>query len=261
MELSCNSTMEFSNLKTTVDLVELSKVFGYTEAVSPLNLSIKKGELFGFLGPNGAGKTTTIKMMTGLLEPTRGKVEICGIDMWKEPLKAKKHIAYIPDHPHIYQKLTGWEYLRFIGSVYQVPKQSFLKRAMYYSELLELGESMDYLIETYSLGMKQKLILSGALVHDPHVIILDEPTVGLDPDSTIKLKQLLRKLCERGTTIFMSTHNLNIAESMCDRTGIISEGKLIASGTIDELRGKGGSDRDSLEDIFLQLTKNIPQIT
>lgn len=239
---------------TTITLSELAKSYGGKRAVSSLDLTVYKGELFGFLGPNGAGKTTTIKMMTGLLEPTQGSVEICGIDMWRSPLEAKRHIAYLPDQPNIYPKLTGWEYLRFIGSVFQVAAETFQQRADDYLRLFNLTEAADDLIESYSHGMKQKIALCGALVHEPDVLILDEPTVGLDPGSAQKLKQLLRKLCGRGMTVFMSTHILEIAQSMCDRVGIITEGRLIAAGTMEELRGSGDREQASLEDIFLQLT-------
>lgn len=235
-------------------LSDLTKSYGGTEAVKSLNLNVYKGELFGFLGPNGAGKTTTIKMMTGLLEPTRGKVEIHGIDMWQQPLEAKRHIAYLPDQPHVYPKLTGWEYLQFIGSVFQVAEDVFQKRAEHYLRLFELTEAVDDLIESYSHGMTQKIAICGALVHEPDILFLDEPTVGLDPGSARKLKQLLRQLCNRGKTVFMSTHILEIAESMCDRVGIITKGTVIALGTMDELRETNGGNQASLEDIFLQLT-------
>ncbi|MBU9720375.1 MULTISPECIES: ABC transporter ATP-binding protein [Bacillaceae] len=239
---------------TTIKLSNLKKTYGKAEAVQPLNLTINEGELFGFLGPNGAGKTTTIKMMTGLLEPTEGTVEIAGVDMWKKPLKAKRNIAYLPDQPNLYPKLTGWEYLKFIASVFKVSEETFQARAEKYLHMFNLTDSVDELLESYSHGMKQKIALVGALVHDPKVIFLDEPTVGLDPGSARKLKQLLRNLCDQGTTVFMSTHILEIAETMCDRVGIITEGSLLAIGTMEELRKQGGNNNASLEDIFLELT-------
>ncbi|MCD8510343.1 MAG: ABC transporter ATP-binding protein [Bacillus sp. (in: Bacteria)] len=238
----------------TIKLQQVTKTYGKSEAVKPLDLTINKGELFGFLGPNGAGKTTTIKMMTGLLEPTGGKIEICGIDMWQKPLEAKKHIAYLPDQPNLYPKLTGWEFLRFVGSVYKVKEEDFVERAEKYLHLFNLTNSADELLESYSHGMKQKIALVSALIHDPDIIFLDEPTVGLDPSSARKLKRLLRDLCDQGTTVFMSTHILEIAENMCDRVGIITSGSLLALGTMEELRAKGGNQQASLEDIFLELT-------
>ncbi|MDQ0253478.1 ABC-2 type transport system ATP-binding protein [Evansella vedderi] len=238
----------------TIELKDIQKTYGKTEAVKHLNLTISEGELFGFLGPNGAGKTTTIKMMTGLLEPTEGTVEICGFDMWKKPMEAKRNIAYLPDQPNLYPKLTGWEFLRFIASVYQVNEDDFLERAEKYLHMFHLTDSAEDLLESYSHGMKQKIALVGALVHDPKVIFLDEPTVGLDPGSARKLKELLRELCDQGTTVFMSTHILEIAENMCDRVGIITNGSLLALGTMEELRAQGGNDKATLEDIFLELT-------
>jgi ABC-2 type transport system ATP-binding protein len=235
----------------------LSKRFGDFTAVEPLDLEIRPGELFGFLGPNGSGKTTTIRMLTGLLEPTTGTAEISGIDIWQHPLDAKRHLAYVPDEPNIFPKLTGWEFLRFIGSVFGMAERTFQQRA---EELLDLfgmtGQAGD-LVETYSHGMRQKIAVSAALVHQPDVIFLDEPTVGLDPRSARTLKVLLRRVCDNGATVFLTTHILDIAERMCDRVGIIDHGKLIALGTMDELRGRSAQAHASLEDVFLQLTGGV----
>lgn len=238
----------------SIQIKKLQKNYGNYQAVKSLDLTVQKGELFCFLGPNGAGKTTTIKMMTGLLEPSAGDISICGIDIWKSPVEAKQHIAYVPDHPNLYPKLTGREFLRFIGSVFQMPQQTFEKRMEEYLELFQLTHRADELIEGYSHGMKQKISLCAALIHQPNVLFLDEPTVGLDPKSARTLKSLLRKLCDNGMTVFMSTHILEIAEQMCDRVGIIFEGELIALGTMEELREKGSKEHATLEDIFLQLT-------
>ena len=237
-----------------IRLTGVVKRYGGFTAVDGLNLSVAPGELFGFLGPNGSGKTTSIKMMTGLLEPTAGVVELCGIDVWRAPLAAKALLAYVPDEPNIFPKLTGWEFLRFIGAVFQLPPELFQRRAQELLELFDLSERAGELLDTYSHGMKQKLALCAALVHAPRVIFLDEPTVGLDPRSARTLKALLRQACDAGATVFLTTHILEIAEQMCDRIGIIQSGRLIALGTVDELRQQGGDAGASLEDIFLQLT-------
>lgn len=238
----------------SIKLTNLAKSYRRQEAVQNLSLEVKKGELFGFLGPNGAGKTTTIKMLTGLLEPTSGSAEIKGIDIWKNPIEAKKRIAYVPDQPNLYPKLTGWDYLEFIASVFGVPQEKFQSKAKELLQIFTLTEQADDLIESYSHGMKQKIAICGALVHEPEVLFLDEPTVGLDPKSARSLKNLLRELCDDGMTAFVSTHILEIAEQMCDRVGIILDGKITALGTMDELRSSGGNSDQSLEDIFLELT-------
>jgi len=239
---------------TAIKLLNLTKSYRKNAAVKNISLDVQKGELFGFLGPNGAGKTTTIKMMTGLLKPTEGSAEINGIDIWKDPIGAKKKIAYVPDQPNLYPKLTGWDYLEFIASVFRVPKKQFQTTAAELLETFSLTQDAHDLIESYSHGMKQKIAICGALVSDPDVFFLDEPTVGLDPKSARSLKNLLREQCDNGMTVFMSTHILEIAEQMCDRIGIIFSGDIIAMGTMDELRTQGGSADKSLEDIFLELT-------
>ena len=235
-----------------VVLSELYKSYGITTKVGPISLSVPKGELFGFLGPNGAGKTTTIKMMCGLLEPTSGEASIAGIDIWKNPLDAKAKLAYVPDEPNLYPKLSGWEFLRFIGSVFHLRKEYFEKRSKELVRLFKLDAQADDLIETYSHGMRQKIALCAALIHEPEVMFLDEPTVGLDPASARHLKLLLRQICDKGTTVFLSTHILEIAERMCDRIGILNKGKVIALGTFEELRGSNANA--SLEEVFLELT-------
>lgn len=237
-----------------IRITNLSKSYGNYQAVKNLNLTVQKGELFGFLGPNGAGKTTTIKMMTGLLEPTNGAIEIGGINVWKSPLEAKRKIAYVPDQPNLYPKLTGWEFLQFVASVFQIPEKEFEKKAAELLRLYGLTDRSSELIEGYSHGMKQKIALCGALIHNPDVLFLDEPTVGLDPKSARTLKSHLRLLCNQGTTVFLTTHILEIAEQMCDRVGIISDGHVIALGTMKELREQEGLSDKSLEDIFLELT-------
>jgi len=235
----------------------LSKSFGSFKAVKNINLEINKGELFCFLGPNGAGKTTTIKMMTGLLEPQSGQIEIAGVDIWTSPVHAKQKMAYIPDQPILYPKLSGREFLRFIGSVYQIEQTVFEERMEKYLSLFQLSDRADELIESYSHGMKQKINLCSAFIHQPEVLFLDEPTVGLDPKAAKTLKDLLQSLCRQGMTVFMTTHILEIAEQMCDRVGIIKDGEIIAIGTMDELRQQEGKEQSSLEDIFLELTGDV----
>lgn len=240
---------------TAIRATGLSKRFGKNLAVDCLDLDVARGELFGFLGPNGSGKTTTIRMMTGLLAPTSGSVSISGIDVWSNPLAAKARFAYVPDEPSLFPKLTAWEYLRFIASVFGMPPEIYRQRAGELLRVFEIADRADELIESYSHGMRQKVALAGGLLHSPEVIFLDEPTVGLDPPSARTLKTLLRRVCDNGATVFLTTHILEIAEQMCDRIAIIKAGRIIALGTIDELRQqRGGSERQSLEDLFIELT-------
>ncbi|MGC8669250.1 MAG: ABC transporter ATP-binding protein [Chthonomonadales bacterium] len=239
---------------TMIECMGLTKVFGTLCAVDHLDLEVRRGELFGFLGPNGAGKTTTIKLMTGLLRPTSGTAVIGGFNIERDALRAKAIIGYIPDNPFLYEKLTGREFLNFMADLYSVPWEGRQRRIEDLLRLFELADKGDDLIQGYSRGMRQKIALAGALIHQPQVIFLDEPTVGLDPRSARLMKDILRKLCEDGITIFMSTHILEVAERMCDRFAIIHRGKRIAGGTMEELRRQAASDTTSLEDIFLELT-------
>ncbi|MCZ7553161.1 MAG: ABC transporter ATP-binding protein [Anaerolineales bacterium] len=218
-----------------------------------VSFEVAPGEIFGFLGPNGAGKTTTIKMIVGLLKPTSGVVRVAGYDVQTEPLLAKNFCGYVPDEPNLYPKLSGRELLHFVGSLYRLPPEQVRRRTDELLRLFELAQAGDDTIDSYSHGMQQKTALAAALVHDPKVLVLDEPTVGLDPRSARLIKDLLRQMAERGAAIFLSTHILEIAERMCDRIGIINEGRLIAVGTMDELRG-ANQGKTSLEDIFLNLT-------
>lgn len=231
----------------------LTKEFGKTKAIDSLNLEIKDGEIFGFLGPNGAGKTTTLKIMAGLLKPTSGRVFINGLDIWEEPEKVKRIIGFVPDRPFVYGKLTGREFLNFIADLYDVEEERE-KRIDEMLELFDLSTWADELIESYSHGMKQRLIMAGAFLHNPSVFIVDEPMIGLDPVGIRMLKNLFKKMQEMGRTVFMSTHILEIAEEVCTKIGIINNGRLIAEGTIDELRRKAKSDSPHLETIFLKLT-------
>jgi ABC-2 type transport system ATP-binding protein len=230
----------------------LHKVYGAHVAVQRVDLVVQPGEILGFLGPNGAGKTTTIKMLTGLIAPTAGRALIGGHDIQREPVAAKAMLGYVPDTPNLYGKLTGWEFLRFMSRLYRVPPDQAERRAAELLRVFDLTPAASDLIEGYSHGMQQKMALAGALVHDPKVLFLDEPTVGLDPRSARLIKDLLGQLRTLGTAVFFSTHILEIAERMCDRVVIINEGQVIAAGTMDELRARGGEG--SLEDIFLSLT-------
>jgi ABC-2 type transport system ATP-binding protein len=237
-----------------LSIKNLTKKYDSFVAVDGLSLEVRSGELFGFLGPNGAGKTTTIKMVCGLLRPTSGAIEVEGFDIVKEPLRAKAVLGLVPDAPVLYKKLTGREFVRFAGELYRVDPRTMVKRIDDLVRLLDMGESADNLIETYSHGMKQKTSLMAALVHDPKVVVLDEPTVGLDPRSAKIVKDVLKALCTMGKTVFMSTHILEIAERVCDRVGIINKGRLVAVGSIAELKNKSTEGGVSLEDVFLELT-------
>ena len=237
-----------------IETINLTKNFGKTTAVNKLNLIVKRGEIFGFLGPNGAGKTTTIKLMTGLLRPTSGIVKIMGKDVQENPVEAKRAIGLIPEEPQIYDKLTGKEFLRFMGNLFGIDKKEIEKRIKELLKIFDLSEKGEELIQSYSHGMKQKITIAGALIHSPEILFFDEPTVGLDPKSAKIIKDILKLRAKAGDCIFMSTHILEIAERLCDRVGIIQNGQLIAVGNIEELRGLSVEKKSNLEEIFLQLT-------
>jgi ABC-2 type transport system ATP-binding protein len=237
-----------------LSLKGLTKRYDGLLAVDNLSLDMNPGELFGFLGPNGAGKTTTIKMICGLLKPTSGTVEVGGFEITSQPIKAKAILGLVPDTPVLYKKLTGRELVRFVGELYSIDRKTVEKRTADLLELLDMTKSADDIIETYSHGMRQKTSIMAALIHDPTVVVLDEPTVGLDPRSARVVKDVLRALCGMGKTIFMSTHILEIAERVCDRVGIINQGRLVAVGSIADLKAKSTAGIVSLEDIFLELT-------
>jgi ABC-2 type transport system ATP-binding protein len=236
----------------------LVKKYDSVLAVDGLDLQIPTGELFGFIGPNGAGKTTTIKLLVGLLKPTSGTIHIDGINLEQNPIEVKKIIGYIPDRPFLYNKLTGREYLEFVAGLYSLDRDIARDRAKQFFEFFDLQEFADEMIEGYSHGMKQKLIISGALIHKPKVVIVDEPLVGLDPKGARQVKQLFQNLCENGTTVFMSTHTLGIAETLCHRVGIIQKGKMLALGTVEQLRSQAEHQHGDLEEVFLKLTSVIP---
>ena len=237
-----------------IKLTQLTKRYGTFTAVDRLDLEVPAGQLFGFLGPNGAGKTTTLRMIAGILKPTTGSVEIGGVALERYPRSAKMKMGYIPDRPYVYDKLTGAEFMRFVAALYGQEGPAIEKRIDELLEIFDLGAWKDELTESYSHGMRQKLIISSALVHRPEVIVVDEPMVGLDPKSARTLKDLFREFCARGGTVLMSTHTLEIAEGMCDIIGIIQGGRIVAHGTMDELREQHAAGDASLEELFLKLT-------
>lgn len=240
-----------------IELIELTKRFGQLVAVDHINLHVKEGEIFGFLGPNGAGKTTTIKMLAGLLKPTSGRALIDGYDVVAHPMEAKRVVGFIPDQPFLYEKLTGVEFLKFMGSLFGMKKDEIQPGISDLLGLFELDGWGEELIESYSHGMKQRLVMSAALLHNPKLIIVDEPMVGLDPKGINLVKRIFRQKSEEGVTIFLSTHTLEIAQQLCHRLGIINRGKIIAMGTLSvlmkDLEDKTGQ-AGTLESLFLALT-------
>src|SRR5690349_5918204 len=237
-----------------IELRSLTKRYGSFTAVNNVDLDVPRGELFGFLGPNGAGKTTTLRMIAGILRPTSGAVRIAGLDLASQSTAAKQRLGFIPDRPFIYEKLTGVEFLRFVAGLYGQSGPEVENRGRELLALFDLEEWKDELVESYSHGMRQKLIISSAFVHKPEVIVVDEPMVGLDPKAAKILKDLFREYTRRGNTIMMSTHTLEVAQSMCDRIGIIQRGVIRACGTMDDLRRSAEAGTEGLEQIFLRLT-------
>jgi len=234
-----------------IELHHVSKKFGSFTAVDDVSLTIERGQFFGFLGPNGAGKTTTIKMLTGLFAPTSGSCSINGFDMQRDPLPAKRSIGYVPDQPFLYDKLTGREFLYFIGGLFQMRPQELRLRIEEYTEAFEIGDFIDRRGEEYSQGMRQRVVLSAAMLHDPKVLVIDEPLVGLDPRSSRLVKDSLKEKTKNGLTIFMSTHLLEIVEELCDRIAIIKQGRIIYEESQSSSRRSDGE----LEAMFLELTK------
>lgn len=237
-----------------IRLESVSKRYGRFTAVHPLDLHVRPGELFGFLGPNGAGKTTTIRMLVGVLRPTAGRVVVAGHDMETDPIRAKSRIGYIPDRPFVYDKLTGGEFLRFVSGLWGRSGAEAERRADELLELFDLTPWKDTLVESYSHGMRQKLLISSALVHRPDVIVVDEPMVGLDPRAARMIKDLLRAFTERGGTVFLSTHTLEVAEALCDRIAILADGRIQAMGDMASLREQAAAGAAGLEEIFLKVT-------
>ena len=226
----------------------LTKKFGDKTAVDNLSLHIQKGEIYGFIGHNGAGKTTTLKSVVGILQIDSGNIFIDGINIKENPIECKKKLAYIPDNPDLYDFMTGIKYLNFIGDIFAVPSDERGRQIAKYADAFELTANLGQSIQSYSHGMKQKLALIAALMHSPKLIIMDEPFVGLDPKSSHTLKQIMREHCDNGGAIFFSTHVLEVAEKLCDKVAIIKEGKLIVSGTMEDVKGN-----ESLEEVFLEL--------
>ncbi|KQC09105.1 MAG: ABC transporter [Smithella sp. SDB] len=238
-----------------IKLQELTKDYGTVVAVNKLNLNVAAGEIYGFIGPNGAGKTTTIRMMGGILAPTSGGIIIGGLDMAQKPVEAKKLIGFIPDRPFLYEKLTGMEFLQFSADLYNVERDTFLEKAPKLLQQFALRDWGDELVEAYSHGMKQRLIIASALLHDPQILIIDEPMVGLDPSAVRMVKDILKELAAQQTTIFISTHTLSIAEDLCHRIGLIHKGTLLAQGTLDELKHIAKLGEAGLEEVFLTIIK------
>jgi len=235
-------------------LSNLTKKFGNFVAVENINLEIHEGDFFGFLGQNGAGKTTTIKMITGLYSPTKGSVQIAGYDIQKNPIEAKNLIGYIPDQPFLYEKLTGREFLYFCGGLYNIKKQELKFKIDETIDALKIEKWVDKRTEEYSQGMKQRVAIASALLHNPKLIVIDEPMVGLDPQSAFIVKNVLKQKASEGTAIFMSTHSLNIAEEVCSRIGIIKDGQLIFEDKKEVVEDIIGTDHQNLESLFLHLT-------
>lgn len=239
-----------------IEIKNVTKIFGKDfKAVDSLDLNINEGYIYGFLGPNGAGKTTTLKMITGVLKPDEGKITINGIDIVGEPTLAKKQFGFVSDNPDLFLKLKGIEYLNFIGTVYELDDIKLRQNILKYSKLFDMHEVLNNKIESYSHGMRQKIAIIGALIHEPKVWILDEPLTGLDPKSSFTLKEMMREHADKGNIVLFSTHVLEVAEKVCDKVAIISKGKLLFNGTIEEMKNKVGED-ESLEKMFLELVDN-----
>jgi len=231
----------------------LTKTFGQKVAVNALSLAVRRGEFFGFLGPNGAGKSTTIKMLVGLLRPTAGSAYIGGVDVWREPLRAKALMGVLPEQLNLYDRLSGRELIQFAGRLYNLPRDEVARRTELLLNVLMLGDDADKLVIDYSVGMRKKVALASALIHRPAVLFLDEPFEGIDPVSSRVIADILRDLTNSGTTIFFSSHILAVVERLCTRVGIVKQGQLIAEGTLADLRQRAGASGGSLEDVFLDL--------
>ena len=237
-----------------IEIEEVSKTYGRKLAVAQLSLEVPEGEVFAFLGANGAGKTTTIKMLVGLLMPDHGRLRLGGYDVVAQPREASRLVGYVPDQPYLYDKLTGREFLEFMSAIYGMPDDEAQASIAEQIEVFSLGDFVDRMAETYSHGMKQRVVFAAALVHRPRIVILDEPMVGLDPHSMRVVKDLLRALADAGTTIFMSTHTLSLAEEIADRIGVITTGNLQFVGSLQDLRAHTRREGETLERLFLELT-------
>jgi ABC-2 type transport system ATP-binding protein len=238
-----------------IQLINLTKHYGKLAAVDGINLEVPAGEIFGFLGPNGAGKTTTIRCMMGILKATAGQVMLDGHDVITAAQRAKAISGFIPDRPFIYEKLSGGEFLEFVGKLHSVDKARLKDRIAELLDHLELSAWKDELVESYSHGMKQRLVVCGALIHTPRILVVDEPMVGMDPKGARTLKDLFRSLAKKGTAVFLSTHSISVAEEICHRVGIIGNGRLIACGTMAEIHAQTNGKNGNLESAFLELTR------
>ncbi len=231
-----------------LQIEHLTKRYGTKLAVDDLSLHIRKGEIYGFIGHNGAGKTSTIKACAGIMDFDAGEIKIDGISLKENPLAAKQRMAYLPDNPDLYEFYTGIKYLNFIADIYRVPQTEREQKIRYYADLFEITADLGQLISSYSHGMKQKLAVISALIHSPKLIMMDEPFTGLDPKASFTLKQIMREICDQGGAIFFSTHVLEVAEKLCDQVAIIRKGRLVVSGTMEEVKGN-----ETLEEVFLEL--------
>lgn len=239
-----------------IELTNVSKSYnGKVKAVENLNLNVRDGEIFGFLGPNGAGKTTTIKMITGILNSDSGSIKINGIDIKQNPIEAKKQFGFVPDNPDMFLRLKGLEYLNFIADIYNVPTKQRKEKIDELSKRFELTNALGDKLQSYSHGMRQKIVLMGALIHEPPVWILDEPMTGLDPKASFTLKEMMREHADSGKTVFFSTHVLEVAEKICDKVAIVNKGKVLFCGTLKEMREHFKAN-ESLENMFLEMTEN-----
>ncbi len=244
-----------------IRIEQLEKRYGSFQALHPLDLHVRTGEVFGFLGPNGAGKTTTIRLLAGVLPPTAGRITIDGFDLLTDTVQAQQRVGFIPDRPYLHEKLTGYEFLEFVAGIYGMPASHVKTEGRRLLEVYELGPFGDRLIEGYSHGMKQRLVLCATLLHEPRLMIVDEPMVGLDPHGARQIKDVFRSIADSGRTVFLSTHTLDVAEEVCDRIGIINKGRLVALGTMAELRASADAGDADLEEVFLTVVEEAGRST
>lgn len=246
--------------EAVIKFSQIQKHYGEFKAVKGIDLSINRGELFGFLGPNGAGKTTMIRILTGIIKPTSGRVLIGGHDLYENPDKAKALIGFVPDRPYLYEKLTPLEYFDFMGGLYNVSTAQILSRGEEMLKLFSLWDRRNELIESFSHGMKQKVAMSAAILHDPEIFVVDEPTVGLDPRSVKLAKEFFKSLIKKGTTVFLTTHTLSVAQDLCNRIAIIQNGEIVALGSMHELQKKASLPGNDLETVFLKITEEEQEV-
>lgn len=254
---------EMRYLSTMITINNVTKTYGNqpSPAVDKLCLEIGEGQIFGFLGPNGAGKSTTIKMIVGILKQDSGTITVEGLDNVKDPVAVKSLIGFVPDEPNLYEKMTAVKYLNFVADIYGVSEAQRKERIEKYARLFEIDRNLPDELSSFSHGMKQKIAVIAAILHDPKIIILDEPMVGLDPRSSFILKELLSKLAKEGKTVFFSTHVMEVAERLCDRIAIINKGKLVTQGTLEEIKAMKGEENATLEKLFLELTGSDDVLT